>query len=287
MRSALRFLICEGNPSERNEVLVGLGGRPGSVCFHDLLKTLEPHCHVDVVYPADGEPNFPKGMSVGDYDGAVISGSGLNVPGGEDDPRVVRQIDFARSVFEAQVPMFGSCWGLQVAASAAGGWVQASPKGNEMAIARKITLNSDGRGHPLFEGKISVFDQPAIHVDEVTHLPSGSVILAANGFCGVQAASIIHKGGVFWGVQYHPEFDLDDMARLVRRYAESLVDQGFFADEAAASEYAEWLQVLHQNPEREDLSWLLGIDADILDQRVRWREIENWITRLVRPSAQK
>lgn len=156
-----------------------------------------------------------------------------------------------------------------------------------MAIARKITLNSDGRGHPLFEGKISVFDQPAIHVDEVTHLPSGSVILAANRFCGVQAASIIHKGGVFWGVQYHPEFDLDDMARLVRRYAESLVDQGFFADEAAASEYAEWLQVLHQNPEREDLSWLLGIDADILDQRVRWREIENWITRLVRPSAQK
>ncbi len=287
MNDGLCLLIAEGNPSDRNEALKALGGRTGSECFTALLEELAPGCHIEVAMPADIDAALPAGHELGAYDGIMISGSGLNIPGGEDDPRVQRQIEFARAGFEAGVPMFGSCWGLQVAAAAAGGLVKPHPRGSEMAIARKISLNDAGRGHPMFEGKSGVFDQPAIHVDEVTHLPSGATLLASNSFCTVQAASIAFQGGMFWGVQYHPEFDLLDMAKLVRRYATRLVDQGFFADTDAAEDHAGRLSVLDAAPERQDLAWLLGIDDDILDRRIRWREIENWINRLVRPAARR
>lgn len=281
----LRFLLAEGNPSDRNAVTKDLGGRTGTECFTAALKVLAPGSHADIVRPADADAALPSGEDLSGYDGVMISGSGLNVPGGEDDPRVTRQIDFARAAFEAGVPMFGSCWGLQVAAAASGGLVRTSPRGSETGVARKVALNPAGRGHPLYENKADVFDAPAIHIDEVTHLPAGAVVLAANAFCAVQAAVIPFRGGMFWGVQYHPEFDLADMALLVRRYQERLVDQGFFADGDAAQAHAERLQVLHQDPSRRDLAWLLGIDDDILDDRIRWREIENWIQRLVRPAA--
>ncbi|MDD9876496.1 MAG: type 1 glutamine amidotransferase [Magnetovibrio sp.] len=283
MAAGLRFLIAEGNPAARNDVLLGLGGRPGSVCFTDALKTLQPDCAVEVVTPADGDPELPPGTTLADFDGVMMSGSGLNIPGGDDDPRVQRQIAFARAVFEAKVPFYGSCWGLQVAAAAAGGRVAASPRGSEMGFARKIALTREGRGHPLHTDRAGAFDAPAIHVDEVTHLPSGATVLAENAFCAIQSASITYRGGVFWGVQYHPEFDLADMARLIERYTDRLITQGFYADADAARRHCEQLTTLHQDPDRQDVAWLLGIDADILDPRIRWREIDNWIERLVRP----
>ena len=64
---------------------------------------------------------------------------------------------------------------------------------------------------------------------------------------------------------------------------EPLVGEGFFADEEAALAHAAQLDTLHQNPTRQDLGWLLGIDADVLDPRIRYREIENWVKRMVLP----
>ena len=287
MGDQLKLLVAEGNPSDRIEQMIALGGRPGHACFEALLEILAPGASVHVVRPADPQADLPSGVSLEDFDGVLMTGSGLNIPGGEDDVRVTRQIAFAGEVFGAGVPMYGSCWGLQVAATAAGGKVQASPRGSEMGIGRKVTLTPAGRGHPLYESKAGVFDQPTVHVDEVTHLPTGTVHLASNAHSTVQAAAITFRGGTFWGVQYHPEFDLSDMAVLVRRYAERLIDQGFFADEAAAKAHADRLTTLDTDPSRDDLAWLLGIDADILDKRIRWLEIENWINRLVRPSRQR
>ena len=46
----------------------------------------------------------------------------------------------------------------------------------------------------------------------------GTTVLAANAHSDVQAAEIKVDGAVAWGVQYHPEFSLADMAAIVRRY---------------------------------------------------------------------
>jgi len=264
-------------------MLIAAGVSSGAEVYRDALKFLYPDVKIEIVYVADANESLPAGLELAGYDGVVLGGSGLNIPGGEDDPRVQRQIQFARNVFEAKVPFLGSCWGLQVATVAAGGVVATSWRGPEKGFARKIRLSLEGRGSLFFEGKTDVFDSPVFHYDEVTHLPSGSTILATNSHCAVQAATINHAGGTFWGVQYHPEFDLHHVAGLINYYAESLIKEGFYADIDAARQHANLLQTLHQNSDREDLSWLLGLDQDVLDPRVRYQEIGNWVKRLVMP----
>lgn len=280
--SVLKFLLAEGNTRERVEATVAAGGRSGTDCFTEILNAVAPGALIDVVNPADADAALPAGAGLAQYDGFMMSGSALNIPGGDDDPRVVRQVDLAKAVFAAGVPFWGSCWGLQVAVAAAGGSVGASPLGCEMAVARKVVVNEAGRGHPLYADKPAVFDAPAVHVDEITALPPGATLLASNDFSKVQGACFDHGAGTFWGTQYHPEFDMADMAVLVRRYTERLVDQGFFATPAEAEAHAARLKALHEAPTRKDLSWALGIDADILDPMRRWREIANWTEHLLK-----
>jgi GMP synthase (glutamine-hydrolysing) len=275
--SGLKFLLAEGNTRELNATAIAAGGRTGTACFSSILEVVAPGSIIDIVNPADADAVLPSGADLAQYHGFMMSGSALNIPLSENDPCVRRQVDLAKAVFDVGVPFYGSCWGLQVAVAAAGGTVSASPLGCEMAVARKVVLNATGREHPLYEGKASVFDAPAVHVDEVTVLPSGATLLASNGFSQVQGVMFTHSAGEFWGVQYHPEFDLSDMSVLVHRYTERLVSQGFFASPAEAEIHAERLKTLHDDPARKDLAWLLGLDADILDPAVRWREIVNWI----------
>jgi GMP synthase (glutamine-hydrolysing) len=197
------------------------------------------------------------------------------------------QIELARAAYAAGVPSFGSCWAAQMAVAAAGGIVRPNPRGREMGIARKITLTPEGRGHPMYAGKTPVFDGFTSHVDEITHLPPGAVVLATGGFTRVQAVSVVHRGGVFWGLQYHPEYDLHELARLTFCRIEKLVKLGFFQDREAALRYVELLETLHQDPSRKDIAWLLGIDADVTNEDVRVLEVRNWIDRLVLPAMQR
>jgi GMP synthase (glutamine-hydrolysing) len=221
-----------------------------------------------------------------DYDGIAWTGCSLTIYE-EEDERVRNQLAIARAAFAAGIPSFGTCWGVQIAVVAAGGMVAAHPRGREMGFARKIQLNPEGRGHPLYTGKPSVFDGFISHVDEVTHLPPGAVILAGNSFTRVQAACVTHGKGTFWGLQYHPEYNLHEMARLTFCRIPKLIDGGFFADREAGERYVDLLAALHAEPTRKDLAWHLGVDADILDPVVRQVEVRNWIERLVLPNVNR
>jgi GMP synthase (glutamine-hydrolysing) len=59
---------------------------------------------------------------------------------------------------------------------------------------------------------------------------------------------------------------------------------GFFADTDAARDYVNKLEALHQDPGRQDLAWLLGIDSDVTNEDVRLAEVRNWIEQLVLPN---
>jgi GMP synthase (glutamine-hydrolysing) len=110
------------------------------------------------------------------------------------------------------------------------------------------------------------------------------VLLASNAFTHVQSVAITHKGGDFWGLQYHPEYDLHEMARLTWCRIDKLVKLGFFRDRPAAESFVNLLETLHQDPNRRDIAWLLGIDDDVMNEDVRLTEVRNWIDRLVIPS---
>ena len=285
MAGDVRFLVIDGyNKAARDELRAGGASAAGDLYTAMLQKCL-PAARCDVVHPADPGSQLPKGAALEQYDGIAWTGCSLTVY--EDDPRVHPQIELAREAFKSRVPSFGSCWAAQIAVTAAGGIVRANPRGREMGIARKIALTPEGRGHPLYAGKANVFDAFISHVDEITHLPPGAVLLASNAFTHIQAVSVTHKGGQFWGLQYHPEYDLHELARLTWCRLDKLQKLGFFKDREAGEQYVNLLETLHQDPSRKDVAWLLGIDDDVTNEDVRLAEVRNWIDMLVLPAKAK
>lgn len=282
MGGKLRFLVVDGYNREARAELVAGGASEAGHLYERMIRRALPGAECDILYPADPGASLPTGSGLQQYDGVAWTGCSLTIY--EDDPRVGPQIELAKACFEARVPAFGSCWAAQIAVVAAGGICRANPRGREMGIARKIGLTPDGRGHPLYAGKASVFDAFISHVDEITHLPAGAVLLASNAFTHVQAVAVTSNGGEFWGLQYHPEYDLHEMARLTWCRIDKLMKLGFFRDRESAESYVNLLETLHQDPSRRDIAWLLGIDEDVTNEDVRTMEVRNWIDRLVLPA---
>ena len=280
-----RILVVDGYKRHAREELAAGGATPAGPLYAAMLARCHPGCEVDVVYPADPGGTLPHGAGLRHYDGIAWTGSSLTVY--QDEPAVRVQIDFARAAFEAGLPGFGSCWAAQIGVAAAGGRCAANPHGREMGIARKISLTPEGRAHPLYIGKASVFDAFISHEDEITHLPPGALTLASNAFTQVQAVSVVHRGGTLWALQYHPEYDLHELARLTWCRIDKLVGLGFFQDREAAEAYVGLLEALHQDPSRRDIAWLLGIDADVMNEDVRLAEVRNWLQHLVLPNMRR
>ncbi len=278
----LRFLIIDGYPEESREELERAGMQLAWKLYANMLQRLLPGAAYDVWLASDTEQALPEGRSLTDYAGIMWTGCNLTIYH-EHDARVTRQIDFAKEAYAAGVPSFGTCWGIQMAAVAAGGVVEPNPKGREMGVARGIRLTAEGAVHPFMEGKPPVYEGFISHVDEVVGLPDRAMVLAEGDFTRVQALAVRHRKGVFWALQYHPEYDLHEMARLIVAREPKLVPEGFFRDGTELAAYVEKLEALAAEPGRKDLRWQLAIGDGVLDQDLRQREVRNWLEHLVLP----
>lgn len=270
-----RLLLMEGNTAEKCARAHELGVRTSSEIYIEAIATHYPGIALDVLHGADAGAAIPGGRAWADYAGFVVTGSALHAYDPEFE--VTNQIALLNAAAEAGLPIFGSCWGLQIAAMAAGGEVAFNPKGREVGFARKILLNDAGARHPMFKGKAAVFDAPCIHYDEVIRLPASATLLASNAHSEIQAAVIPLGKSEVWAVQYHPEFDLAQLVQLYTLYAEDMVNQGFFADMAELAAYRDKLAALAASPADAGLAWQLGVDEDVLDDRTRRAEILAWI----------
>jgi GMP synthase (glutamine-hydrolysing) len=279
---APRLLVIEGNTADGRSLLKAAGGEAPSEGYAELLREFLPQAAVDICYPADPGANLPDSGGLEFYDGVVITGSALHVY--DRGPHIDPQIELARAVFDSSTPLFGSCWGLQVITTAAGGSVRRNPKGREIGFGRRIRLTAPGRGHPVFAGKDEVFDAVTIHLDEVETLAPNMQVLALNAFSAVQAAEVKVNGCTAWGVQYHPEYSLADIAASFRRHGKRLIEEKFFNDHDELNDYAETVSVLHDTPSNKPLAWRLGLDSTVLDKNFRTREVRNWIHHQVLPT---
>lgn len=251
--------------------------------YRDFLTQYVPNANVDVLFVADLGVGLPTGAGLTSYDGYIWTGSDLTIYH-HDDPRVIRQIELAQAIYQAGVPSYGSCWGVQMAAVAAGGEVQLNPNGREWGIGRNIQQTDAGKESQLLRGKPEHFDGFEMHLDHVTKLPPGATLLATNGHTGVQALAVKHKQGVFWATQYHPEYNLYEMARLIAARAAPLVREGFFENRAAVQAYADKMNALSQNPDSVELRREMQVGEDILGVEIRQQELRNWIDHLVLPT---
>jgi GMP synthase (glutamine-hydrolysing) len=274
-----RILVIDGNEEATRTRHMAVGGTSSGEGYAATLKRLKPAIETDIVRPADQEPKLPEGVALKDYAGVVITGSALNVY--DRAPSVQRQIELVRAVFETGIPAFGSCWGLQLGVTAAGGTVVRNPRGREFGFGRRIMLSAAGRDHAMFQGKPEVFEAPTVHVDTVESLPSNATPLAHNDM-GLQAAEIRLKGGgTFWGVQYHPEYNVAEIAAMARRYGEVLIRDGLVKDQADLDQLTADLVALSNNPADARLAWRFGVGDCVTNPELRLAELRNWLDKQV------
>jgi GMP synthase (glutamine-hydrolysing) len=274
--SPLRILIVNCYPAASRENFDRQNvGHP-----HDLFKAFlgaeAPNATTEIVYVADPDFALPAGTSISDFDAFIWTGSDLTVYHIED-PRVASQITFANALMDAGAVCWGSCWGLQLASLVAGGEVAANPKGREWGIAREIRLTEAAAAAPMHVGKPAVFDAFIMHLDEVTRLPDGTPLLATNEHTHIQAAIVERGNAAFWTTQYHPEYNLHEMGRLIAARAKALVREGFFPDEEAVAVYAAKMKELAANPDSAELRAWLRVGDDIIDPQIRQLELRNWL----------
>src|SRR5215467_14270507 len=168
----LSILIAEGTPAVWQAARAGFGIPANYSLFVSAVRLHDPDIRCTAVNIADGE-SLPFGTALADFDGVMIPGSPLHVY--DPTPTVTRQVDFARAAFAAGVPVWGSCWGFQLATVALGGSVRRNPRGRELPIARAISVTAAGRTHPLLASRPPMFDALCSHLDEVETLPQGAV----------------------------------------------------------------------------------------------------------------
>jgi GMP synthase (glutamine-hydrolysing) len=276
----LRLLVIEGNNKLAREKRMALGGLTPAESYGKVLNNIAP-ASIDILTPADAGFNFPSIDDLSGYDGIALTGSGMHLYDMTDEIRP--QIELAKLALKSGTPLFGSCWGLQILTTAAGCSVRRNPKGREVPVARKIQAVS----HAMYEGKPLLFDAPAIHLDEAMAIPDGATLLASNAMSEVQAFEYHHGETVIWGVQYHPDYNMRDLAGITQAISPIMLDEGFFKNEADLQTYCADFRALHDDPNNKPLAWKYGFDETLLSQDLREKELQNWLKFQVKPTKSK
>ena len=132
--------------------------------------------------------------------------SGIILSGGPESTTEENSPRAPQYVFEAGVPVFGVCYGMQTMAMQLGGHVEGSNERefgyaqvevvNDSALVRGIEDSLTADGKPLLDVWMS-------HGDKVTAIPSDFVTVASTDNCPF--AIMANEEKRFYGVQFHPE----------------------------------------------------------------------------------
>ncbi len=279
-----RFLIIDGYSKASRDQFDSFGVSLAGKLYAKLLLRHMPDAEFDILYTSDNGV-YPPGQEElkEKYDAIIWPGCNLTVYH-DDDERVQKMTKLTKDGFSTGVPQFGSCWAAQLAVYVAGGEIAPNPKGREMGVARKITLNEVGKKHLMYEGKPAVFDGFISHDDMITKMPEGGIVLSSNEFTPVQSVEVKHEKGVFWATQYHPEYNLHEIARLILAREERLMRENYFNTKEDMLKYSADLDEIYNDNTRKDLRWKYAIDEDLISADIREVEFANWIKYQVIPS---
>ncbi len=205
----MKLLIVEGNPRD----LIADGCPAYAKNFEETLSAIDDSLEFSVAEPFE-EPLNADALS--EVSGVVFTGS--SIAAAMDASECAPQREAMELVFRHGLPSWGSCAGLQLAATVLGGTIGASPKGVEVGLARELILTEMGQDHAMMTGRPTAsFAVPCIHRDEVQRLPVDATLLARNDHSPVQAFVYETDGIDFWGTQYHPELTPRVIAAGLRR----------------------------------------------------------------------
>ncbi|WP_143872141.1 glutamine-hydrolyzing GMP synthase [Catenovulum sediminis] len=132
--------------------------------------------------------------------------SGIILSGGPETVTAENTPRAPQYVFDAGVPVFGICYGMQTMAQQLGGQVQGSEHREfgyaKVELARESALLSNIEDH-IGENGLAQLDVWMSHGDKVVSIPSGFSTVATTPSC--PHAGMANEDKHFYGVQFHPE----------------------------------------------------------------------------------
>ena len=260
--SILKLLIVEGNTKEENSNFNKAGCVPQSENFKQHVKMFEPNCEINIVEPGDDSAISKIIASLKKYDGIILTGSTLRIDDFSNE--IKKHIDFVKTCFKHEKKIFAACWGLQIAATAAGGKCRVAPSGPHVGIAYDIELTDEGKKHKLYSSKPHKFTTPAFNYDEVEIPPNNAVVLASNKINKFEALHFTVGNSEIWGLQYHPEIPYDYMIKLIKHRSKKLIDNKSFKNETEINQH---------------ISLIEKAKVQLKDD-IRLLELKNWLNYL-------
>ena len=259
-----KILIVEGNLKEENQSFTEGGIKTHTESLKDSISYFTNNLEIDVVNPSSDKNISEVAKGLEKFDGMIWGGSSLNIY--NDTLEIRRQIEFMRSCQNKIKKILAICWGLQVAATVAGGQVKRCMTGSHRGIAHDIEINSNGLQHPIYKNKNETFNTPAFNFDEVVKLPRNSILLASNPINKVMGVNF--KSGVsdIWGIQYHPEITYDKMISLIHFRKDRLLNNKAFVDEQEINNHVSMIAEENKKSNKD----------------LRMRELENWLNYLLK-----
>lgn len=169
------------------------------------------------IVDAEHEAALPK---VKNCAGVIITGSHAMVT--DNAPWSVNLEKWIPFLLNAQIPVFGICYGHQLLARAAGGQVDFHPHGKEIGTV-DVQLLPDCFNDPIFQTLPSSFLAHTTHSQTVLSLPKEAIRLAANAH---EPNHAYRLGKCAWGVQFHPEYTVDIMRSYIQEQTNELTSAG-------------------------------------------------------------
>ena len=254
--SGPRILFVKGNPPDLIAASWYLAADQFKAAF-DALGLLAG-CH----FAEPHAKNFET-CSLGQFDGVVFTGSGVNW--GVDVKESAPLRTGMQHIFKTDLPVWVSCNGMHLAAVVLGEAVRSSPNGLEVGVAKGTRKTEADKSDFALYGRADIFVVPGVHRDEVDCLPIEAVHLAENDHSSIRSFAYRAEGIDFWGEQYHPECPANTIAKSLRKGACIF---------SATPTLINDLEVGDSDIEAVKRQ---GITCDALKPKERTRELANWL----------
>lgn len=153
--------------------------------------------------------------------GAIVTGSAAMVT--EKLPWSEATAGWIRDAMDAELPLFGVCYGHQLMTHALGGRVDYLPGGREIGT-QSIELAAGQTSDRLADGLPARFRAHTTHEQSVLETPPGAVVLARSARDPHQ---LLRYGPHALSSQFHPEFSADVMRAYIHRKHADMRREGF------------------------------------------------------------